>query len=169
MCSDSYTLRLSNVSNVTNGDLVRLSSDKSSYTVRIPNDLRAKGKCKINVNSIHIQIKNGTGNSIVPTNAHTALIQAEGISLLGYNNESGNNNIIAELDIGSGNVINMNGVGNSPTFTCPHLPAEITINKLVYDPANNFLPIPMNNYTTDVVPCVVVLQLQFYEDMDDKN
>lgn len=170
MCSDSYTLRLSNVSNVANGDLVRVSTDKSSYTVRIPNDLRSKGKCKLSVNSVHIQVKNGTGNSIVPNNAHTALIQAEGISLLGYNNESGNNNILCEMGIDSNkNDIRLDGVGSAPLFTCPELPAEITINKLVYNSASPFLPIAMNNYTTDIVPCVVVLQIQFYEDMEDKN
>ena len=57
MCSDSYTLRLSNVANTDNGDLVRLSANKDEYTVRIPNDLRAKGKCKLSVNSVHIQTK----------------------------------------------------------------------------------------------------------------
>ena len=32
MCSDSYTLRLSNVAQTDNGDLVRLSANKDEYT-----------------------------------------------------------------------------------------------------------------------------------------
>ena len=167
MCSDSYTLRLSNISQNDNGDLVRLSANKDEYTVRIPNDLRAKGKCKLTVNSVHIQIKNGTGTDIVPANAHTALIVADGLNLLGYNNESGNNNVLAEMSIDSNkNDIRLDGVA-SPTFTCPELPAEITIKKRVYNPASPFLPIPMDAFTNDVVPCIVVLQIQFYEDMKD--
>jgi hypothetical protein len=167
MCSDSYTLRLSNVANTDNGDLVRLSANKDEYTVRIPNDLRAKGKCKLSVNSVHIQTKNGTGTDIIPNNSHTALIVADGLNLLGYNNESGNNNVLCEMAIDSNkNDIRLDGV-SSPTFTCPELPAEITIKKRVYDPASPFLPIPMDAFTTDVVPCIVVLQLQFYEDMKD--
>ena len=64
------------------------------------------------------------------------------------------------------NDIRLDGV-SSPTFTCPELPAEITIKKRVYNPASPFLPIPMDAFTNDVVPCIVVLQLQFYEDMKD--
>ena len=167
MCSDSYTLRLSNVANTDNGDLVRLSANKDEYTVRIPNDLRAKGKCKLSVISVHIQTKNGTGTSIIPNNSHTALIIADGLNLLGYNNESGNNNVLAEMAIDTNkNDIRLDSV-SSPIFTCPELPAEITIKKKVYNPASPFLPIPMDAFTADVVPCVIVLQLQFYEDMKD--
>ena len=166
MCSDKIQLRLSNVSLSSNSDLVRVSADKSEYTVRIPSDLVARGKCKITVSNIFIQIKNGGGQSIVPSNSHTALIMTDGLQLLGYNNESGGNvNVLAEMGIDS----NKNDISlNSPTppqFTCPILPPEITIRKMVYDPSLA-LPIAMNAFTTTVVPCIVTLQLEF---MDEDN
>tara|TARA_R110002126_G_scaffold119876_2_gene260918 strand:- start:183 stop:692 length:510 start_codon:yes stop_codon:yes gene_type:complete len=166
MClSESYILRLSNVSHATNTNLVSLSTDKSEFTVQIPNYLRSKGKCQIKVVDIHIQIKNGTGNSIVPANAHTALIQIEGIPFLGYSNENGGYlNSLGEMTIDSNkNDIKLDGVGFN-TFICPDLPPQITLKKMVYNPSTPFLPIPMDNYTTDVVPCIITLQLSFFED-----
>jgi hypothetical protein len=166
MCSDKYILRLANVSfNTENDDLVKLSTDKSEYTVKIPEFLRAKGKCKLTVQSVHIQVKNGGGNSIVPTNSHTALIMTDGLQLLGYNNEMGGNvNVLCEMGIDSNkNDIRLDGT-TPPVFTCPSLPPNITIKKMVYDPALA-TPVAMNNYTAATVPCVVVLCLEFEEDM----
>ena len=165
MCKDQYILRLSNVTHSANGDLVSLSADKSEYTVKIPEKLRSKGKCKVSVLNITIQVKNGTGSSIVPTNSHTALIQSEGIEFLGFNNETGGNvNVLAEMSIDSNkNDIRLDSP-NGLSFTCPGLPPTITIKKMVYNPASTFLPIPMDGYTTNVVPCVVTLGLEFDED-----
>jgi hypothetical protein len=165
MCSDKYVLRLANVSYTNNDDLVKLSTDRSEYTVKIPEFLRAKGKCKLTVQSVHIQVKNGTGNSIVPNNSHTALIVSDGLQLLGYNNETGGNvNVLCEMSIDSNkNDIRLDGT-TPPVFTCPSLPAEITLKKMIYDP-NGAIPTPMNNYTAATVPCVVILCLEFEEDM----
>ena len=165
MCKDQYILRLSNVTHSANGDLVSLSADKSEYTVKIPEKLRSKGKCKVSVLNITIQVKNGTGTSIVPTNSHTALIQSEGIEFLGYNNETGGNvNVLAEMSIDSNkNDIRLDSP-NGLTFTCPNLPPTITIKKMVYNLASPFLPIPMDGYTAAVVPCVVTIGLEFDED-----
>ena len=166
MCSDKYILRLANVSfNTENDDLIKLSTDKSEYTVRIPDFLRSKGKCKLTVQSVHIQVKNGTGNSIVPNNSHTALIMTDGLQLLGYNNETGGNvNVLCEMSIDSNkNDIRLDGT-TPPVFTCPSLPPTITLKKMVYDP-NLATPIAMNSYTAATVPCVVVLSLEFEEDM----
>tara|TARA_R110000764_G_scaffold212525_1_gene298822 strand:- start:5 stop:508 length:504 start_codon:yes stop_codon:yes gene_type:complete len=164
MCKDQYILRLSNVTHSANGDLVSLSADKSEYTVKIPEKLRSKGKCKVSVLNITIQVKNGTGTSIVPTNSHTALIQSEGVEFLGYNNETGGNvNVLAEMSVGAANTIRLDSP-NGLTFTCPGLPPTITIKKMVYNPASTFLPIPMDGYTAAVVPCVVTIGLEFDED-----
>tara|TARA_B110000285_G_scaffold56171_1_gene63914 strand:+ start:426 stop:944 length:519 start_codon:yes stop_codon:yes gene_type:complete len=169
MCKDQYILRLSNVTHSANGDLVSLSADKSEYTVKIPEKLRSKGKCKVSVLNITIQVKNGTGTSIVPTNAHTALIQSEGIEFLGYNNETGGNvNVLAEMSVGTANTIRLDSP-NGLSFTCPGLPPTITIKKMVYNPiatpaAVAFLPIAMDGYTAAVVPCIVTLGLEFDED-----
>ena len=166
MClSDSYILRCSNVAHSSNTNLVSLSTDKSEFTVQIPNALRAKGKCEVKVVDIHIQLKNNTGNRIVPANAHTALIQSEGIQFLGYSNENaGNVNSLGEMAIDSSkNDIKLDGVGSN-TFICPDLPPQITFKKMIYNPSSPFLPIPMDNYTTDVVPCIITLQLTFFED-----
>tara|TARA_Y100001937_G_C7034874_1_gene291847 strand:+ start:342 stop:848 length:507 start_codon:yes stop_codon:yes gene_type:complete len=166
MFSDKYILRLANVAfDSQNDDLVKLSTDKSEYTVRIPDFLRSKGKCKLTVQSVHIQIKNGAGNSIVPANSHTALIMTDGLQLLGYNNEMGGNvNVLCEMAIDSNrNDIRLGGA-TPPVFTCPSLPPTITLKKMVYDPALA-TPVAMNNYTDATVPCIVVLSLEFEEDM----
>jgi hypothetical protein len=164
MCKDQYILRLSNVTHSANGDLVSLSADKSEFTVKIPEKLRSKGKCKVSVLNIIIQVKNGTGTSIIPANAHIALIQSEGIEFLGYNNETGGNvNVLAEMSVGAGNTIILDSPGGL-SFTCPGLPPTITIKKMVYNPASTFLPIAMNGYTAAVVPCIVTLGLEFDED-----
>jgi len=166
MCSDKIQLRLSNITLSGNADLVRVSADKSEYTVRIPSDLVARGKCKITVSNILIQIKNASSASIVPAGSHTALIMTDGLQLLGYNNEAGGNvNVLAEMGIDSNkNDISLNAC-TPPVFTCPVLPPEITIRKMVYDPSL-VQPTAMNAFTTTVVPCVVTLQLEF---MDEDN
>ena len=53
----------------------------------------------------------------------------------------------------------------SPVFTCLDIAPTLTIKRLVYDPASPFLPVPMNGQTALVVPMIINLQLEFFEDM----
>ena len=89
----------------------------------------------------------------------------DGLQLLGYNNETGGNiNVLCEMAIDSNkNDIRLDGT-TPPVFTCPSLPPAITLKKMVYDPALA-APVAMNAFTASAVPCVVVLCLEFEEDM----
>ena len=55
------------------------------------------------------------------------------------------------------------------TFTCPQLPDVIELERMAYDPANNFNLIAANNYTANVVPFQVTLEITFDEDENRHN
>ena len=167
MCKkDIYNLRLSNVTHQGNLNLVSLNADKSEYTVQIPESIRRKGKCTLTVSDIHIQVKNNNGTSIVPANSHTALVECEGLNLLGFSNQNASNPVclgVMSIDSNKNDIV-LDGP-TSPVFTCLDIAPTLTIKRLVYNPASPFLPVAMNAQTAFVVPMIVNLQLEFFEDM----
>ncbi len=166
MCKNQYILRLSN--STIGNEAVELNSDKNACFIRIPADLRNKGKCTISVVEITMSLRNGTGNRVIANGTHIVCIRSN-IPQLGYGNEQTSQNQI----LGSGIVPdnNTNAVqldsSSSLTFTCGKLPDVIELERMCYDPANNHNLIAANNFTTDIVPFQVVLQITF--DEDDKN
>ena len=166
MCKDKYILRLSN--STIGNEAVELNSDKNACFIRIPADLRNKGKCTISVVEITMSLRNGTGNRVIANGTHIVCIRSN-IPQLGYGNEQTSQNQI----LGSGIIPdnNTNAVqldsSSSLTFTCGKLPDVIELERMCYDPANNHNLIAANNFTTDLVPFQVVLQITF--DEDDKN
>jgi hypothetical protein len=166
MCKDTFIVRLSN--STIGNEAVELNSDKSACFIRIPADLRNKGKCTISVVEITMSLRNGTGNRVIANGTHIVCIRSN-IPQLGYGNEQTSQNQILGSGIVQDN--NTNAVqldsSSSLTFTCGKLPDVIELERMCYDPANNHNLIAANNFTTDVVPFQVVLQITF--DEDDKN
>jgi hypothetical protein len=166
MCKDTFVLRLSN--STIGNEAVELNSDKNACFIRIPADLRNKGKCTISVVEITMSLRNGTGNRVIANGTHIVCIRSN-IPQLGYGNEQTSQNQI----LGSGIVPdnNTNAVqldsSSSLTFTCGKLPDVIELERMCYDPSNNHNLIAANNFTTDLVPFQVVLQITF--DEDDKH
>jgi len=144
MCKQTiYNLRLSNIA-PNNTNLVTLSSDKSEYSVRIPAWLRSKGKCNITVQNVIIQTKNGTGTSVVPSNAHTAVVEVDGLNLLGYSNQNGSQALtLCEIPIDS----NQNDITlvNPYTFTSLNIESSVTIKRKCYNPTNENISVSLNN------------------------
>lgn len=167
MCKkDIYNLRLSNVTHQGNLNLVSLNADKSEYTIQIPESIRRKGKCTLTVSDIHIQVKNNNGSSVVPANSHTALVECEGLNLLGFSNQNASNPVcLGVMGIDSNKNDIVLGGPVAPVFTCLDISPTLTIKRLVYDPTSPFLPVPMNAQTAFVVPMIVNLQLEFFEYM----
>lgn len=144
MCKQTiYNLRLSNIA-PNNTNLVSLSSDKSEYSVKIPAWLRSKGKCNITVQNVIIQTKNGTGTSVVPANAHTAVVEVDGLNLLGFSNQNGSQALtLCEIPIDS----NQNDITlvNPYTFTSLNIESSVTIKRKCYNPTNENISVSLNN------------------------
>lgn len=163
MCSDKYTLRLSNVAHSANANLVTLNADLSEYTVRIPEFLRKKGKCKLTVQNCIIQVKNANGTSIVPANTHTAVIEVDGLNLLGYSNQNGAGPVsLCEMPIDSSK--NDITLINQLTYTCLDIAPTVTIKRKCYKSTTPFLPVVMAEQDDNVVPMILSLSLEFEED-----
>jgi len=166
MCKDTYILRLTN--SVIGNESADLNTNKDKVLIRIPNHLRSKGKCMIKVISIHIALQNGTSNRVVANGTNIIAIRSN-ILQLGHSNENnGSNQILGSaiipLDTTRAVAVDTSDALN---FTCGSLPDVIELERVCYDPSNNFNLIAANNYTTDVVPFQVTLQISF--DEDDKN
>lgn len=163
MCNDKYILRLSNT--VVGNEQPTLSANKDKVEIRLPNHLRSRGKCTVSVVEITVSLRNGAGNRVVANGTHILAIRSN-IPQLGWGNEQNSQNQI----LGSGTILdnNTNAVQldstSSLTFTCPQLPDVIELERMCYDPANNFNLIPADEFTTDVVPFQVVLQIEFDEE-----
>ena len=159
---DTYILRLCNT--VYGNEAPRLSANKDQWFIRIPNFLRDKGKCRVSVIDMNIQLKNGSGTSVVPANTHLIGIRSN-IPMLGFNNE--NNGLPNILGMGkvsaTGNAVSTDS-SQALSFTCGKLPDEVHLERVCLDPANDFNLIAADNFTTNVVPFQVDLELQFFED-----
>ena len=169
MCKnrDKFILRLSNTS-IGNISPI-LNADKNACSIRLPADLRNKGKCNVKVIEITVSLRNGSGTRVVANGTHIVAIRSN-IKQLGYGNEQNGFNQILGSGIIPDNNANAVQIDSSEAleFTCPQLPDVIELERLCYDPANNFNLIAANNYTTNVVPFQVVLQLTFDDDHKDK-
>lgn len=167
MCKTKYILRLANT--VIGNETPTLSADKSAVSIRLPAHLRNKGRCNIKVVEITISLRNGSGNRVIANGTHIVAMRSN-ILQLGHSNENNGLNQI----LGSGVILdnNTNAVQldsvSALEFTCGGLPDVIELERMCYDPANNFNLIAANNFTTDVVPYQVTLEITFDEDHNDK-
>lgn len=184
--SNIRILRLTNM----NPDVVRLSTDKSSFYYKVPEDLVNMGRCVVEVLSGTVQITyDGVGGGtepkgvtegfrIVPANVPTLLIRSnitqEGTD--SYTNGSGNilgscvltNRYNATVRSTTAAAL----AQTSPlTFLCPQLPSEVFVEKLYYTQADSAATAhtpaltAANKYDTNVLPMEIVLKLTFIDDL----
>ena len=168
---DKYTLR---ISNINQAEGIIESTDKSSFTLTLPNNLKGKGKCFIRVVGGMIQLETNTGgNRIIPNNTRIVALRSN-LNFLGYdtNNRGNNASILGNAIVNDDNTlaVELDAPDAGFGFTCLELPNEITIEKLylnpslVADDSQQFLP--ANEYTAASVPCFVELELMFYNDFE---
>jgi hypothetical protein len=163
MCNDKYILRLSNTA--IGNEQPTLSANKDKVEIRLPNHLRSRGKCTVSVIEITVSLRNGSGNRVVANGTHILAIRSN-IPQLGWGNEANSQNQILGSGIipdNNANAVQLDST-SSLTFTCPQLPDVVELERMCYDPANNFNLIPADEFVTDVVPFQVVLQIEFDED-----
>ena len=166
MCKDTYILRLTN--SVIGNESADLNNNNDKVSIRIPNHLRSKGRCMIKVISIHIALQNGTGTRVIANGTNIIAIRSN-ILQLGHSNENNASNQIlgsAIIPLDTTRAVSVD-TSDALNFTCGSLPDVITLERMCYDPGNKFNLIAADNFTTDVVPFQIVLQIQF--DEDDKN
>ena len=166
MCKDTYILRLTN--STIGNQAADLNNNNDKVSIRIPNHLRSKGRCMIKVISIHIALQNGTGTRVIANGTNIIAIRSN-ILQLGHSNENNASNQIlgsAIIPLDTTRAVSVD-TSDALNFTCGSLPDVITLERMCYDPGNKFNLIAADNFTTDVVPFQIVLQIQF--DEDDKN
>ncbi len=151
---------------VVGNQAARLNTNKNGVFITVPNYLVGKGKCNIKVNDINVSLRNGTENRVIANAIHLVCIRSN-IPKLGYNNENnGQPNILGSAVVETDNV---NAVkidsSSSYEFTCPQLPQEIFLERMCYKATTPFNLIAADNYTTNVVPFQVDLEIEFFEDM----
>jgi len=160
---DNYIIRITNTSLANNA--VTLNTAKNLASVEVPNWLRSKGKCNIQVVSSSIALSNAAGTRVLANGENIIAIRTN-IPMLGYNSETlGKPNIIgsAIVPADTTRVVALDSV-SAMEFTCTDLPPTIEIERMTYSATSPFDLIAADNYTTDVVPFQVTLQLSFYED-----
>lgn len=163
MCRDTYILRLTNT--VIGNEAADLNSTKDKVNIRLPNHLRSKGRCMVKVVSINIALQTGTSNRVVANGTNMICIRSN-LQQLGHSNENnGFNQILGEAIIAADTTRAVSvDTSDALTFTCPALPDVIELERMCYDPANNFNLIAAKNFTTNVVPFQVMLEITFDED-----
>jgi len=160
---DNYIIRITNTSLAS--EVITLNTAKNSAKFEVPNWLRSKGKCNIQVVSSSIALQNGTDTRIL-ANGENLIVMRSNIQMLGFNTETnGLPNILgtAIVPADTTRVVALDSVA-AMEFTCTALPPVIEVERMTYDPANDRDLIPADNYTAEVVPFQVTLQLSFYED-----
>ncbi len=167
MCKEKYILRLTNTT--IGNESVTLNSDKNAVSIRLPANLRNKGKCNIKVISIHIALQNTTATRVVASGVNLICIRSN-IRSLGHSNENnGFSNILGEAIIPADTtrVVSIDS-SEALTFTCPSLPDIIELERMNYSHTGTFNLVAAKNYTAAVVPFQVVLEITFDEDHKDK-
>ena len=160
---DNYIIRITNTTLAT--DVITLNTAKNLAKFEVPNWLRSKGKCNIQVVSSSIALQNGSGARIL-ANGENIVVMRSNISMLGYNTETnGLPNVLgtAIVPADTTRVVSLDSVA-AMEFTCTQLPPVIEVERMTYKSTTPFALQAADNYTTNVVPFQITLQLSFYED-----
>tara|TARA_Y100000004_G_C8881334_1_gene397743 strand:- start:478 stop:978 length:501 start_codon:yes stop_codon:yes gene_type:complete len=160
---DNYIIRITNTTLASN--VITLNTAKNVAKFEVPNWLRSKGKCNIQVVSSSIALQNGSGTRIL-ANGENLIVMRSNISMLGYNTETnGLPNVLgtAIVPADTTRVVALDSVA-AMEFTCTQLPPVIEVERMTYKSTTPFSLQAADNYTTDVVPFQITLQLSFYED-----
>ena len=170
---DVYQWRITNFSQQTSGPgAIRVDAENNEFTVQTPYHLRNKGKCTIKVVGGTVQLSHyGTATAlatrIVPDNTRVVYLRSN-IPFLGHDSQQdgATSAILATCSV--------TGVDDDPfalipadtngtVYTCPHLPAEVSIKKWYLNLTNTEVA-ASGNYVAQVVPVILNLELQFEED-----
>lgn len=185
-------LRILSIENI--GNLVDESTDKSSFTINIPEDMINLGRCLVELQSGFVQVQRTTvdvsGNidatigRIVPSNVNALLIRTN-IEQVGYSSFTGGyNNIIGTCllegtlsstasQLNQGNERQYIGraandiapIQKHGVFLCERLPSQLKVEKVYYTDAASPQLVPADSYTTQTLPMQMILKLTFL-DMD---
>lgn len=165
---DNYIIRITNTTLATN--VITLNGAKNLAQFEVPNFLRSKGKCNIQVVSSSIALSNAAGTRVL-ANGENLIVMRTNMPMLGFNTEtSGLPNVLgtAIVPADTTRVVALDSV-SAMEFTCTQLPPTIEVERMTYKSTSPFDLIAADNYTTDVVPFQVTLQLSFYEDEHSHN
>ena len=160
---DTYLVRITNTTLAD--DVITLNTAKNLASFEVPNWLRSKGKCNIQVVSSSIALQNGTGDRVL-ANGENIIAMRTNVPMLGYNSENvGLPNIIgsAIVPADTTRVVALDSV-SAMEFTCTQLPPTIEIERMTYKSTTPFNLIAADNNNTNIVPFQVTLQISFYED-----
>ena len=160
---DNYIIRITNTSLATN--VITLNTAKNVGKFEVPNWLRSKGKCNIQVVSSSVALQNAAGARVL-ANGENMIVMRSNIAMLGFNTETnGLPNILgsAIVPLDTTRVVSLDSV-SAMEFTCTQLPPVIEVERMTYKSTTAFDLQAADNYTTDVVPFQITLQLSFYED-----
>lgn len=167
MIVDKYILHISNTS-PTDG-AVTVASDNNEFEIRIPENIRSKGKCFVKVISGNMTIEHNGGSRIV--NSHTRIVTwSSNMAYLGFSTEgrsSGNAILGSALISAAEKVVHLDST-NLPTFTCPQLPDILRIKKLMQGSVDINLT-SANLYTTTLLPCNITLEITFDSDVENPS
>ena len=166
---DKYTLR---ISNANNSDGITESTDKSTFTINLPNNLKNRGKCYVRVVGGLIQLKatKEANNNRIIEDGTRVISLISNIPMLGYDTETrgGGNTILGTGFILDDNtdIVELDAPDAGFGFTCPSLPDQITIEKIYIDPDTN--KYVLANVNTLELPATIELEITFYNDFIDK-
>ena len=146
---------------------VSLSSNKSSFTFNVEQNLVNMGRCLVEVLSGVVQITNNSDktNKVVPNNVAIIVLRSN-ISQEGLSTENGGNGTILGQVVEVENKTSASLAQTSPlSFICNQLPSQIILERLNYT-ADNTTPVlePADNYTTNPLLFSVDLKLTFIDD-----
>jgi hypothetical protein len=160
---DNYIIRITNTSLASN--VIELNTAKNSAKFEVPNWLRSKGKCNIQVVSSSIALQNAAGTRVLAA-GENIIVMRSNLQMLGYNSETaGLPNILgtAIVPADTTRVVSLDSVA-AMEFTCTSLPPVIEVERMTYKSTANFDLQAADNQTADVVPFQITLQISFYED-----
>ncbi len=165
---DNYIIIITNTTLASN--IITLNTNKNLAEFEVPNWLRSKGKCNIQVVSSSIAIQNATGTRVIES-GENLIVMRTNIPMLGFNTEtSGLPNVLgtAIVPADTTRVVALDSV-SAMEFTCTQLPPVIEIERMTYKKTTPFNLVAADNNTTNVVPFQITLQLSFYEDEHSHN
>ena len=163
--NDTYILRLTNwsIAGASSNSPV-LDANNNEFSVKVPERLRAKGKCKCSVIGGEVLLElYGGASRITPNDARFLELQSN-IPILGYDCETNSSQaILIASAITDNTQVSVEPANPWRTeFTCPELPPQITCKKWYLNADNE--RVAAEAYTTKALPVEVVLMLEFVED-----
>tara|TARA_B100001094_G_C17810850_1_gene613723 strand:+ start:56 stop:541 length:486 start_codon:yes stop_codon:yes gene_type:complete len=160
--SNLKILRLNSLDSQT----VSLSTDKSSFTFNLDQNLINMGRCLVEVLSGVVQITaDDDKNSKVCDADIAVIVLRSNISQEGISSETGGNGTILGQVVEVENKTSASLAQTAPlTFICNQLPSQILLERMNYTAANPSLLEPANTYTTRPLLFSVDLKLTFIDD-----